>query len=250
MKKDKLKWMIFAAMFAALTAAVAWFKIPLPFTPVPITLQTLLVLLSGAVLGAYYGALAMIIYLLLGAIGLPVFAGGSSGIGVLLGPTGGYLFSYPIAAFVIGKMTKSKKISVIIKYLSFVVILIMVSIVAFDAIFNIGIMKLKAGSMVSALSSQQRLFLIAISILVLAVLAALAKYSKSFKKLDFETVLAMFAGTAIIYAMGALQGKLVTGLAWNAIFVGWVLPFILGDTLKIILAAWIAKNTDMKRFMK
>ena len=58
----------FAAMFAALTAAVAWFKIPLPFTPVPITLQTLLVLLSGAVLGAYYGALAMIIYLLLGAI--------------------------------------------------------------------------------------------------------------------------------------------------------------------------------------
>src|SRR3712207_1750584 len=101
---DKLKGMIFAALFAALTAACAWFKVPLPFTPVPITLQTLAVLLSGAMLGAYYGALSMIIYLILGAIGLPVFAGGGSGFGSLLGPTGGYLLSYPIASFVVGKM--------------------------------------------------------------------------------------------------------------------------------------------------
>ena len=168
----------------------------------------------------------------------------------MLGPTGGYLFSYPLAAFVIGKMTKSKKISVIIKYLSFVVILIMVSIVAFDAIFNIRIMKLKSGFNGFCPIKSAEVIFNCNQHLVLAVLAALAKYSKSFKKLDFETVLAMFAGTAIIYAMGALQGKLVTGLAWNAIFVRWVLPFILGDTLKIILAAWIAKNTDMKRFMK
>ena len=101
---NKLKAKVFAALFASLTGAVAWFNIPLPFTPVPITLQTLMVLLSGAMLGANYGGLAMIIYLLLGAIGLPVFAGGASGIGVLLGPTGGYLLSYPIAAFVVGKM--------------------------------------------------------------------------------------------------------------------------------------------------
>ena len=74
MDNKKLKGMVFAALFAALTGAVAWFKIPLPFTPVPITLQTLAVLLRGAMLGAYFGALSMIIYLILGSIGLPVFA--------------------------------------------------------------------------------------------------------------------------------------------------------------------------------
>ena len=119
MEKQKLKGMVFAALFAALTGVVAWFKIPLPFTPVPITLQTLLVLMSGAMLGAYYGALAMIIYLVLGAIGLPVFAGGSSGFGALLGPSGGYLLSYPIAAFVIGKMLEKKKLSKFLKFISF-----------------------------------------------------------------------------------------------------------------------------------
>src|SRR3989344_6465707 len=102
MEKSQIKGMVFAALFAALTGAVAWFKIPLPFTPVPITLQTLMVLLSGAMLGPYYGTLSMIIYLILGVIGLPVFAGGSSGVAALFGPTGGYLFSYPVAAFVVG----------------------------------------------------------------------------------------------------------------------------------------------------
>src|SRR3989338_5867789 len=116
MERYKLKGMVFAALFAALTGAVAWFKIPLPFTPVPITLQTLMVLLSGAMLGSYYGALSMIIYLILGALGLPVFAGGSSGVGALLGPTGGYLFSYPVAAFFIGKMLEKRKLSRFLKY--------------------------------------------------------------------------------------------------------------------------------------
>ena len=60
----------------------------------------------------------------------------------------------------------------------------------------------------------------------------------------------MFAGTLIIYAMGSIQGKLVTGLPWSAIFVGWVLPFIIGDTLKLLVAAWIAKNMDIGKYMK
>src|SRR3989338_9363878 len=112
MKKDyerrKLKFLVFSALFAALTAAVSPIKIPLGFTPVPITMQTLMVLLSGAMLGPYYGALSMVLYIVVGALGLPVFAGGSSGIGVLLGPTGGYLFSYFIAAFVIGKLVEKR----------------------------------------------------------------------------------------------------------------------------------------------
>ena len=100
---SNLKPLVFSALFAALTAAISPFKIPLGFTPVPITLQTLAVLMSGAMLGPYYGALAMILYVVVGVLGLPVFAGGGSGIGAILGPTGGYLMSYFIAAFAIGK---------------------------------------------------------------------------------------------------------------------------------------------------
>src|SRR3989339_1369533 len=117
-QKNYIKGMMFAALFAALTAAVSPIKIPLGFTPVPITLQTLMVLLSGAMLGPYYGALAMILYILVGALGLPVFAGGGSGIGALLGPTGGYLISYFIAAFVIGKVVQMRKEP---KYVDYVV---------------------------------------------------------------------------------------------------------------------------------
>lgn len=85
---------------SALMALLAQLTIPLPV--VPITGQTLGVLLIGAVLGSKRGALAMIAYLAEGAIGLPVFAGGAGSVVVLIGPTAGYLFSYPIAAFVVG----------------------------------------------------------------------------------------------------------------------------------------------------
>lgn len=250
MEKNNLKEMVFAALFAALTAAVAWFKIPLPFTPVPITLQTLVVLMSGAMLGPYYGALSMIIYLVLGAIGLPVFAGGSSGIGALLGPTGGYLFSYPIAAFVIGKMLEKKKLNTFLKYFSLIVILILVVMVLADSVFKIGIMKLGKDVMVNILTQQQRIILIVVSAAVLFGLLWLVIYIKKSKALSLDAILAMFAGTLIIYIMGSIQGKFVTGLPWSAIFVGWVLPFIIGDTLKLLLAAWISNNFDVKKYMK
>ena len=91
-----------AALMAAVTAVAAQIAIPLPFSPVPFTLQVLAVILSGLLLGPRYGALAQAIYLLLGAVGLPVFAQFKGGLGVVLGPTGGYLLSYPIAAAVAG----------------------------------------------------------------------------------------------------------------------------------------------------
>src|SRR3989339_2038370 len=175
-QKNYIKGMMFAALFAALTAAVSPIKIPLGFTPVPITLQTLMVLLSGAMLGPYYGALAMILYILVGALGLPVFAGGGSGIGALLGPSGGYLFSYFIAAFVIGKMLEKKNLTAFLKYLSFVVVLVLIAIVFIDSTLNIGIMKLWDSSsksytpMISMISSTQRTALIALSIIVLITL--------------------------------------------------------------------------------
>lgn len=89
------------AAFALLTAIGAFVRIPLPFTPVPITLQTFFVLASGIYLGGRDAAVSQGLYLALGAAGLPVFAGGS-GVAHLLGPTGGYLVAFPIAAWLVG----------------------------------------------------------------------------------------------------------------------------------------------------
>jgi biotin transport system substrate-specific component len=93
------------AFVTALTAAAAQVSIPLPFTPVPLTLQPMVVLVGAMVLGARLGMTSQILYLALGIAGLPVFAsspGLPQGIARFLGPTGGYLMSYPFAAFVAG----------------------------------------------------------------------------------------------------------------------------------------------------
>ena len=84
-----------------LMAVSAHLSIFLPFTPVPITMQTLVLMLTGAALGSKRGALTMLLYLAEGAAGLPFFAQGG-GMIHLVGPTAGYLWSYPVAAFVVG----------------------------------------------------------------------------------------------------------------------------------------------------
>jgi biotin transport system substrate-specific component len=100
-----VKPMIHASLFAAFTAIGAFIRIPVP-GPVPITLQVFFVLLTGLVLGSRWGATSMLVYLMLGVIGLPVFSGGSSGIGVLLGPTGGYLIGFIPGAFAAGLISE------------------------------------------------------------------------------------------------------------------------------------------------
>lgn len=100
--RSSLRDLILAGLFAALTAVAAQLSFKLPITGVPFTLQVLTVLLAGLLLGARWGAAALAAYVALGAAGVPVFAGFKSGLGVLLGPTGGYLFSYPVAALVTG----------------------------------------------------------------------------------------------------------------------------------------------------
>jgi len=90
-----------------LTAAAAQVSIPLPFTPVPFTLQPMIVLLGGAALGPRLGMYSQVLYLAAGIAGLPVFAASPilpQGIGRLLGPTGGYLMSYPFAAYLAGAL--------------------------------------------------------------------------------------------------------------------------------------------------
>lgn len=99
----KTKQMTLVALFAAIIVVLAAIPpIPLPFSPVPITLQPLGVFLCAALLGSKLGGLSVFVYVLLGAIGLPVFSGAAAGIGVLLGPTGGYLIGFVIGAYVIG----------------------------------------------------------------------------------------------------------------------------------------------------
>jgi biotin transporter BioY len=92
-------------VFSLLTALAA--QIVIPIGPVPITAQTFAVLLTGALLGSRLGAMAMIVYLLEGASGLPFFYGGHGGITHLLGPTGGYLVAFPAAAFITGAFAEN-----------------------------------------------------------------------------------------------------------------------------------------------
>ncbi|ATW28811.1 biotin transporter BioY [Candidatus Formimonas warabiya] len=101
-----MKDMTAIAMFAALTAVLSQIAVPLPFSPVPVTLQTFAVVFTGIVLGSRKGTGALIVYTLMGLFGLPVFSQAKSGLSVLVGPTGGYLFGFIIAAFLIGKIVE------------------------------------------------------------------------------------------------------------------------------------------------
>lgn len=150
---------------AALVALIAQVEIPLK--PVPMTLQTLAVLLVGAALGWKRGAASMTTYLLAGAAGLPVFAGGSAGLAKFAGPTGGYLLSYVFAAALVGWLVQ--------RY-------------ALD--------RKPAGA-----------------------------------------ALAMLAASVVIYALGLTWLGLVTGLKGQALLTAGLTPFLVGDALKIGLAA-------------
>lgn len=105
--------LIITALFTSLTAVGGFISIPLG--PVPLTLQTLFVVLSGLILGAKLGALSQITYVILGLIGIPVFSGGTGGLSSVVSPTFGFLISFIVAAYVIGKITeKNKSLSKII----------------------------------------------------------------------------------------------------------------------------------------
>ena len=164
--KVSLKGMTYASMFGAATAAGAYIIIPLP--PVPITLQTLFLCLAGALLGGYLGALSQIVYVLLGIIGLPVFSGGKAGLGVLFGPTGGYLIGFIVGAYVVGKLIEIRK-------------------------------------------------------------------QPGF----FWTISSMAAGFVVVYVLGVAQLSFIAKLSvQKSVSVG-VLPFVIGDVAKLIVAALV-----------
>lgn len=164
---QQLKRMVYAALMAALTAAGACIAIPVG--PVPIVLQNLFIMLAGLLLGGRWGLISVAVYLLAGAVGLPVFAGGTGGVGKFVGPTGGYLLGFAAAAYLIGIISKSGR-----------------GRVAID-------------------------------------------------------VIAMVAGTLIIYAFGVSWLKVVTGMSFSKALTVGMLPFLIGDAIKIAAAIPIAR---------
>ena len=104
LRTSQIFWILSFSLLTVIGAQVA-----IPVNPVPFTLQTMIVLLAGALLGPKNGAYSQLIYLAAGAIGLPVFAGGTLGIGILFGTTGGYLLAFPLGAFLTGYLVQKYK---------------------------------------------------------------------------------------------------------------------------------------------
>jgi len=165
---NQLKMTVYTSLFVAFIAIGAFIAIPIG--PVPIVLQNMFVLLAAIILGPVWGLACVGIYLLIGLAGLPVFAGGTSGIGKLFGPTGGYLLGYLPCIFVTASISK------------------------------------KLGRKISS------------------------------------DIIAMVIGSLIIYAAGVPWLKVVTSMSYNKALALGMYPFLIGDTLKIIAAAYIAKS--------
>ncbi len=166
--------LLLASMVTALTVIFSQIRIPLPFTPIPVNLATMAVFLAGGLLGAYRGAASQIIFIFLGAVGLPVFTGFNGGLGVLVGPTGGYIAGYVAAAVVIGLIQGKSS----------------------------GILR---------------------------------------------TILAVTAGCITIYTLGTFWFMVMTGADLIKALTMCVLPFIIGDILKITAAAGLINR--LKRFI-
>ncbi|GAB1477384.1 biotin transporter BioY [Bacillota bacterium] len=114
MKTIQPKPLILCSVFAALTAICSIISIPLPFSPVPVNLALLSVYLAGGLLGARYGALSQLVYVLLGAAGAPVFHNLTGGMAILTGPTGGFIAGYIAAAFLVGLLSDKNLILALI----------------------------------------------------------------------------------------------------------------------------------------
>ena len=99
--KKNTKQIVITALFSALTCILSVITIPIPFSPVPFTLSLLAVFLSGSFLPPVFAFLSQIVYLIIGAVGIPVFSGFRGGLSVFVGPTGGFLIAYPLMAMTV-----------------------------------------------------------------------------------------------------------------------------------------------------
>lgn len=156
------------ALFASLTAALGYFSIPLPFSPVPVSGQTLAIILAGLLLTPRAAGSSIGLWVMMGVIGLPVFSGGRAGFGVLMGPSGGYIIGFIVCAWFIA-MFRGKTPNI-------------------------------------------------------------ARFA----------VISAFGSFVIIYAFGLMGLMVTTGMTLPAAFTAGVVPFLIGDTIKIVAAVAIA----------
>lgn len=110
----KGKYFLFAALFSSLISVSGFMALPLSFTPIPIVLQNIMVLLTAVVLGPFWGSMSVLIFLLSGLCGLPVFSGFQGGVARFISPTGGFLYGYLLSCFITGLISKNKDSKVII----------------------------------------------------------------------------------------------------------------------------------------
>lgn len=139
-KRILVEKLFYALSFTLFLAFLSQIKIPLPFTPVPLTLQTLGVLLIGYYLGARLGLFTILLYLTLGVLGLPFFSGLKGGLPALAGPTGGYLVGFAFAVYLTGKAKEWG-------YLESWLMAVLVGIVAHLVIYILGVLWFYSGFM-------------------------------------------------------------------------------------------------------
>jgi biotin transport system substrate-specific component len=161
-----LRMSVLVASFTALITVGAFISVPLPFTPVPIVLQNFFVMLAALLLGWKWSALSVALYLLLGAVGLPVFSAARGGLGHFFGPTGGYLIGFLACALLAGALRRPQRSPLHN---------LPAALVGFLAIYAVGVPWLKQVSQMSwtaALSAGVVPFLIGDAVKLAAALAA------------------------------------------------------------------------------
>lgn len=189
-----------AALLVTAMGATATIFIPIPFSTVPVTLQVLFVFLAGLYLGPLWGTASMGLYLAAGASGIPVFAGGAAGVGPLVGEHAGYLWSYPVAAGLIGLLVHTRF----------------------------------AGARRGAEPGEATL--------------ESTGFAARFRRRDPSTVhivrlvVALVAGSLVIYAMGAAYAMQLLELSAYEAFTGYVAPFVLVELVKMAAAIGVVRS--------
>ena len=134
----KTKKLVFTALFGALISIGCIIAIPLP-GGVPITVQNLFAILAGGVLGSFWGGLSVLIWIILGAVGIPVFANAHGGLAIILGPTGGYMLGYALGSLFLGMTLGSPKLTESKKDAKLVIKIVLFSLIAYALVYLPGI---------------------------------------------------------------------------------------------------------------
>jgi biotin transport system substrate-specific component len=225
--------LLYVTGFALLTAALAQVRFYAPWNPyVPYTGQVLGVVASGLVLGSRRGSASMIAYLGFGAVGLPVFADYSAGIDVLLGATAGYLYAYPVAAGLVGWLSR--------RYLEgpdeeTLARLGLAALGGYVALFGVGAFLLGVSDVV-ATQGLGRTVLVS-SLLVVGVGGLLWRWSRKESQAFLARMATGLVGVVAIYALGWIGLATATGMGWGPALAQGVIQFVPVDLAKVFVAA-------------